>query len=289
MNKQYDFLASDKEPFIYFEKTMIRMDDGFLTALSGKLGKFIIPPSSHMIMLLGHGTSISQDAVIFSAQNDMDIAFVRGESNVHSVMKETRMQDPYRLVHQVKNQERYKLEIAKELLKLRFKLLKYEDSFIKQIYDFTTIEELTLFEARWTKNIYRNFCIKNKIKEFKRKFKGEDTVNSRLNILNNALYSICTAITVSCHLSPSIGFIHGFSRRGGLAFDFADVIKTLTTVKMSFETKENVDNVTLMRGLMSEIKKDNNKLIKILINVSLMLGEEFNIKKWDELYDRFNI
>lgn len=289
MNKPYDFLTSDKEPFIYFDKSMIRMDDGFLTAFNGKNGKMIISPSSHMVLLLGMGTSISQDAAIFSAQHDMDIAFLRGDSNVHTVMKEIRMQDPYRLVNQVKNQEKHKLEIARELLKLRFKLLKYENSFINQIYDLKTIEEITLFEARWTKDVYKTLCIKNNIGDFKRDFKGSDIVNARLNILNNSLYSLCTSIALACHCSPSIGFIHGFSRRGGFSFDLADIIKTPTTVKMSFESDFSIDSRKLMKQLMTEIKRDKSKLTKILINVCLNLGEEFNLDKWNEIYERFNI
>lgn len=52
MNKPYDFLTSDKEPFIYFDKSMIRIDDGFLIAFNGKNGKMIISPSSHMVLYI---------------------------------------------------------------------------------------------------------------------------------------------------------------------------------------------------------------------------------------------
>lgn len=94
---------------------------------------------------------------------------------------------------------------------------------------------------------------------------------------------------MACHCSPSIGFIHGFSRRGGFSFDLADIIKTPTTVKMSFESDFAVDSRKLMKQLMTEIKRDKSKLTKILINVCLNLGEEFNLDKWNEIYERFNI
>lgn len=289
MNKQYDFLTSDKEPFIYFEKSIICMSDGFLTALNGTNGKVVIPPSSHMLLLLGTGTSITQEAAIFSAQHDMDVSFIRGGSNIHTVMKETRMQDPYRLVNQVKNQENFKVDIAKQLLKLRFKLLKYDNDFIENLFELDTIEELTLFEARWAKEVYKAFCLRNKIEGFKRDFAGTDLINARLNILNNALYSICTSISISCHLSPSIGFIHGFSRRGGFSFDLADIIKTPTTVKLSFEKPSNLDTKSMMIELMVQLKKDKNKMIRLLINICLLLGEEYSLEKWNKLYDSFNI
>lgn len=290
MNRPYDFLTSDKQPFIYIEKSIVRMKDGFLVALQGKEGVKVISPSSHLILLMGTGTSITQEAAIFAAQNDMDIAFVRGGCNVHSYFKEARFQDPYRLANQLQNQQLHKLEIAKELLKLRFKLLKIDDDKIKEIYTYSSIDELTLFEARWAKSIYRQYCFKYNHKNFKRDFDGTDIVNERLNILNNVLYSLCTSIALSCHCSPSLGFIHGYSRRGGFSFDLADLIKTPTTVKMSFESNKDKNIKNLMYGLMSELKSNNNFYFKLIIYICLMLGEDnYSIEKWDKLYDSFNI
>lgn len=288
MNKPYDFLTTDKEPFLYIEKSIICMKDGFLTALSGKEGKVTISPSSHLILMLGTGTSITQEAAIFSSQYDMQIAFVRGGSNIHTYFQEGRYQDPQRLVNQVKNQEKFKLEIAKELMKLRFKILKENKD--SEIDSYESIDTLTLFEARWAKSIYRQYCFKYKIENFKRDFNGSDIVNERLNILNNVLYSLCSAIILSCHLSPSISFIHGFSRRGGLAFDLADLIKTPTIVRLAFSADKDKNTRQLMYYLMSMLKENNNYYFKLLINICLMLGEsEYEKSKWNLLYDNFNI
>lgn len=289
MNKPYDFLTSDKQPFIYIEKSIIRMKDGFLVALQGKDGVNVISPSSHLILLLGTGTSITQEAMIFSAQHDMDIAIVRGGANVHSYFKEARFQDPYRLVNQVNNQQKYKLEIAKQLLKLRLTLINESQSKINEINEYESIDTLTLFEARWAKSIYRQYCLKYKTGDFKRDFKGVDYINERLNVLNNVLYSLCTSISLSCHCSPSIGFIHGFSRRGGFSFDLADLIKTPTIVKLSFSAEKEKNTKYLMYHLMSLLKENNNFYFKLLINICLLLGEEYSEEKWSEIYANFNI
>lgn len=58
---------------------------------------------------------------------------------------------------------------------------------------------------------------------------------------------------------------------------------------MSFEYDFAIDARKLMKQLMTEIKRDKSKLTKILINVCLNLGEEFNLDKWSEIYERFNI
>lgn len=285
MNKIYDFLVTDKEPFVYVEKTKIVMDDGFFTLLSGNEGKKILSPSSHLILMLGAGTSITQEATIFAAQHDMHIAFVKGGSNIHSFFMEGRYQDPIRLSNQVKNQESYKLEISKKLLDIRFQLLGLD--YQNDINNFNTIDDLVLYEARWAKSIYKSFCIKYGISDFKRDFDANDRINSNLNILNNVLYSLCSAISLSCHLSPSISFIHGYSRRGGLAFDLADLIKTSTIVETSFKEKDK--NVRqLMYQLMSQIKKDNHKLFKLMVKICLILGEEYKKENWEKLYADFN-
>lgn len=267
------------------------MKDGFLTLLSGKDGKKVIPPASHLLMMLGAGTSITQEAVIFSTQHDMHIAFARGGSNIHSFFMEGRYQDPKRLVNQVKNQEKYKFEIAKELMKIRFKLLNENKDEDEEVELCNNMDQLILFEARWAKSVYRKYCIKYKINNFKRDFDGVDLINKRLNILNNVLYSLCSAIILSCSLNPSIGFIHGYSRRGGFSFDLADLIKTKTVFDFAFSEKEDKTIRQLMYKNMSVLKKDNKKYIKLLVKICLLLGEDdFNIEKFkEEIYDNFNL
>lgn len=288
MKKIYDFLLTDKEPFIYVEKTKIIMKDGFLTLLAGEDGKKILAPASHMILMLGAGTSITQDAAIFCAQHDLHISFVRGGSNIHSFFMEGRYQDPERLICQFNNQKNYKLEIAKKLMHIRFQLL--GENNIEDINNTKSVDELTLYEARWAKSTYKKFCLKYKISNFRRDFNSTDVVNVRLNLLNNILYSLCSAIILSCHLSPSLAFIHGFSRRGGLAFDLADLIKTNTTVEISFSmVNDEKNNRQLMYYLMSKLKEKNNYLFKLLIQISLLIGEEYEEKKWNKLYENFNI
>lgn len=42
MNRVYDFLTTEKEPFLYIEKSIVCMKDGFLTTLSGEKGKILL-------------------------------------------------------------------------------------------------------------------------------------------------------------------------------------------------------------------------------------------------------
>lgn len=289
MNKLYDFLTTEKEPFLYVEKSIVCMKDGFLTLLAGEQGTSIISPASHIILMLGAGTSITQEAAIFAAQHDLHISFARGGSNIHSFFMEGRYQNPQRLINQVKNQEKYKLEIAKELMKIRFRLLGENKDI--EIEEYKDIDNLVLYEARWARSLYRKYCVKYKINDFKRDFNSNDLVNQRLNVLNNVLYSLCSAIILNCSLNPSIGFIHGYSRRGGFSFDLADLIKTKTVFDFAFSANKDINIRQLMFKSMSVLKKDNKKYIKLLVKICILLGEnDFSIELFrKEIYESFNL
>lgn len=278
--KPYDFLVPEKEPLLYLEASILRMEDGFLTVLSGKEGSGTIAPSGVLVLMLGAGTSITQEAAIFAAQNDMQLAFARGRCNVHSIFMSGRYQDPLTICHQVRLIDTQKLEVAKELLRLRLKRNNTKQTDIDEAMTQIDLAALVAWEGRWAKTIYREFSLRNKM-PFSRNFDGNDAVNIKLNILNNALYSVCTAICLSCGLHPSVGFLHGYTRRGGLAFDLADVFKTELTMTLAFDVniKRSRD---AMYALAKALKKDNFDIVKRMIKICLLLGGQHKLS-WTEL------
>lgn len=269
--KPYDFLASEKEPLLYLEASIVCINDGFLTVRSGKEGFKTIAPSGHLLLLLGAGTSITQEAAIFASFHDLQISFARGHCNIHSFFMSGRFQDPLAITNQVRLLDTAKLDTAKKLLKIR--LLRNKDSreLIEEAMNLKDLPSLVAWEARWTKQIYREFVQEFQVPRFVRDFDAKDSINSKLNILNNALYSICTAICFSCGLHPSIGFLHGYTRRGGLSFDLADIYKNQTTLPIAFNRKIN-SNKDCMYALAEKLKENNYKVIKNMISICLALG-----------------
>jgi len=144
----------------------------------------------------------------------------------------------------------------------------------------TDLAALVAWEGRWAKTIYREFALRNKT-SFSRDFDGKDAVNVKLNILNNALYSVCTAICLSCGLHPSVGFLHGYTRRGGLAFDLADVFKTELTMALAFDTNIK-GGKDAMYALAKALRKDNFNVVKRMIKICLHIGGQHNMS-WEDL------
>jgi CRISPR-associated endonuclease Cas1 len=270
--KPFDLLVTDKEPLLFFEKSLIRIDDGELVSLN-KQGRFVIQPASTLLIYLGAGTSITQEASIFCALHDCFIAFSRGGVYVHSVWHSGRWSDPQKIVNQslLHNDDGKRLEISKKLILKRMNKEYIDQETLDKIYNVKSINQLLGYEANWAKTIYKKEAEFSKIK-FKRDFNGTDKVNERLNLLNNALYSIVTSIIIATGLHPSIGFIHGKTRRGGLSFDLADIYKYELTIKPAFRIPESMDYKKIMSYLNKDLKKDNFKMIKEIVNISLKIG-----------------
>lgn len=279
--KPYDFLSSEKEPFYYVEKGIICMHDGFLCVVNGKEGRKYLSPSGILVLVLGHGTSITQEAAIFASESDMQISFSRGRFNMHSIFMSGRFQDPYALRNQINKIKNFRLDYGKLLLSYRFKLLNCLSTDVQtQINEIQTTQNLLLYEARWAKKIYKEFSVRYKVNDFTRNFEYSgkssspvDLVNERLNILNNMFYSVCTSVILSTNLSPSIAILHGESRRGGLAFDLADLFKTSLIFDLAFK-QQNISIKELMYKLSSRLKENDQFYLKQMIAICLSLGDE---------------
>lgn len=273
MKRHYDFLLSEKEPFQYIEKARLMMKDGFLCSVQGKEGFKIIAPSSLLCLMLGAGTSITQEAAIYCAENDLYLSFARGGSNIHSIWHSGRYPNPDSIKNQIYKIEKNRLEYAKAFLIYRMHLMgRLNKEKRKAVSEISEISGLLLYEARLIKGIYAEYARKINL-DFVRNHEATkgDYINERLNILSNAIYSICTAICYSVNVSPSIAILHGEKRRGGLTFDLADLIKSQIIFDMSFNP-EPIKTTTLMHNLAAKMKENNQEKLKLLLKIVLSLS-----------------
>lgn len=289
MKKPFDFLFTDKVSFLVFTKCKIMMKDGFLVSVN-KDGIKYISPGNLAMALLDVGTSITHDAVNELTKHDCIICYTNAGFNIHSVFKEGRYSNPHVLINQVLLQKDHKLKVAKDLLKIRVHLiqkynktvkinLNFEEAYSK-IDCFENENQLLGKEGAFVRFLYEEYSKKFNIKNFKRDFEirkasenifDKQRVNERLNKLNNALYSFCCAICLSYGLSPSIDFLHGISRRGGLAFDLADLIKPVSILDLSFD--KNIEELKIYSELRNVMSKNNYFYTKLLFFICEKIGE----------------
>lgn len=300
MKNEYDFLFTDKIPFLYFEKTKIVMKDGFLVALNGEKGIEAISVASTAMIILGYGTSITQEAALECSKYNCLLVFSRGGFNFHTILQEQRFKNTESLLNQFELFKNHKLDIAKEFLKLRLMIDLKTTNFNEKIESFENEFVLMGNEANYYKKTYKKFCEKFKIEGFTRdkdyeikrykknydfeKLSDNEKINGRLNITNNVLYSYCAALAFSLSLEPSLGFIHGETRRGGLSFDLADIIKIQTTTKLSFNPKYKTKDLII--NLRNELSKNNFLFIKIMIEVCTAIANK-KTSFAEDIYEKY--
>lgn len=290
MHTDYDFLITDREPIVYIEHAKVMCKDGSLVAFKKDGTRKVIPAESTMLLMLGAGTSISQAAAIFSAHSNLYLCFARGGSYVHSIWQGGRWQDPKKIVRQVllHNNEAERLRIAKKILFL--KLVKHKVNYeeIKKIDNLSKISQVLSFEGVQAKKTYDNLAKLNNINNFRRDKETKEGVNSIVTLLSNALYSYCTAIIIQFGFHPSVGFIHGKTRRGGLAFDMADIFKYDLCLKPAFEIKNNNNSKELIMDFSNKLKIENFRIIKEMIYFLRFINNEINDIEVDKILNENN-
>jgi len=273
MKTKYLNLISQREPFEYVERAMIYIKDGMVVSFTEETGETNLPVASMHMLYLGPGCSISHEAAIMCAKHDCYIAFSKGGLNVHSVWHSGRWKNPEFLVKQVLTQKFHKLEAAKKLA-IKRGLDK------EKIKNCGSIEELLGIEASFAKREYAILSEKFGV-YFKRDQKSKEGVNSYITILNNLLYNYISSIIYAVGYSPSIGFIHGYKRRGGLVFDIADLYKKRLVLDPAFETlqfKKKPSNQKMMRDLSERLKMDRGKMVKEIISILKEICDSDNYK-----------
>lgn len=267
MHTNYDFLITEREPIVYLEHAKILCKDGALTAFFKDEPRKVIPTESTMLLMLGAGTSISQAAAILCSNSNLYLCFARGGSYIHSIWQGGRWQSPEKIVRQalLHNSDADRLNIAKKILKLKF--VKHNISYdeVLKIKDIPTITKLLSMEGIQARKTYDDLATRNGIENFRREKDAKEGINSAVTLLSNALYSYCTAVIIQFGFHPSVGFIHGKTRRGGLAFDMADIFKYELCLEPAFQTKGTQTTKNEIADFSNRLKSNNLKIIKDMI------------------------
>jgi len=97
-------------------------------------------------------------------------------------------------------------------------------------------------EARLTKQLYRLVCQATKYGDFTRSSRGDgtDLANQFLDHGNYLAYGLGATATWVLGIPHGLAVLHGKTRRGGLVFDVADLVKDATILPQAF--------ISAMRG-----------------------------------------
>jgi CRISP-associated protein Cas1 len=296
-------LPSHKEPIVYLEHCRISARDGMVVLIRKKeaLEKVLLEKhfSLHYgninALILGSGTSLSQQAAKLLSDQGVSVAFTGGGGMPVFLASQSEYRKPEFLQGWIKMwlNETARLEVAKgfqmrrcALVKESWKMIFEDEINPSQIIENFQLKsacsknnfELLGHEGDFTKALFKLLAQNILQKDFQRKKSGNEknTPNHFLSNGNYLAYGLGAAALWILGIPHSLPVSHGSTRRGALVFDMADLIKDACIMPFAFLCAEQNKNLSYFR-------KDCILWIEKMNALKVMLEE---IKKVTDLWNQ---
>lgn len=265
---------------------------------------FNIPEKNTAFILLGRGTSITNQAAGKLAAEGVMVGFAGSEGGqLHSAMEPVFFpsQSEYRPTEDMQEwvklwfDETRRLRAGKQILLERIKwTLDAWDSnvllsikkivipdalvtkFKTRIQSSATATELLSAEAEWTQSLY-GILKKGYKLEFKRE-EGKtssgnkaETINMFLDHGNYLAYGYSAVVLNTLGISFAFPLLHGKTRRGALVFDVADLFKDAIVMPLAFEYGSLGKKDNELRAAVIEACHTEDVLDKLFDTLKLLL------------------
>jgi CRISPR-associated protein Cas1 len=223
--------AQDRLSFIYLERCVIHRDSNAITAADDR-GIVHIPAATLGVLMLGPGTTITQQAMMLLADNGSTAIWV-GERGVRYYAHGRSLAKSSRLIvaqaAAVSNQTR-RLNVARAMYAMRFP---DEDTTA------LTMQQLRGKEGARVRRCYRQHADRTGITWNERSYNPDDftagdPINQALSAAHACLYGVVHAVIVAVGASPGLGFIHTGHEKS-FVYDIADLYKAEITIPVAFD------------------------------------------------------
>ncbi len=225
---------ADSLSFLYMESVRITQDDtGVRAHVESPRGveKVYIPTASLGCVLLGPGTSITQQAMATFARHGTSLICV-GAGGVRSYAN---IAPSSLTTGWLEKQARI---WADDDLRTQAAVRMYQQRFNLTVPEGTTLAQLRGMEGQRVKAHYRLLADKYRVKWFKRNYDpsnwdSQDPVNLALSAANTCLYGVVHAAICALGCSPALGFVHSGTQHA-FVYDIADLYKAQVTIPLAF-------------------------------------------------------
>ncbi|MEV5822908.1 type I-E CRISPR-associated endonuclease Cas1e [Micromonospora haikouensis] len=223
--------AQDRVSFVYLERCVIHRDSNAITATDEK-GVVHLPAATLGVLMLGPGTSITQQAMMLIADNGATVVWV-GEHGIRYYAHGRSLARSSRLLlaqaAAVSHRDR-RLQVARAMYRMRFP---GEDT------SRLTMQQLRGKEGARVRRCYREHSLRTGVSWNNREydpdnFDGSDRVNQALSAAHACLYGIVHAVIVAIGASPGLGFVHTGHERS-FVYDIADLYKAEISIPVAFD------------------------------------------------------
>ena len=223
--------AQDRVTFLYLEKCAIHRDANAITATDER-GVMHIPAAALGALLLGPGTTVTQQAMVLLAESGSTVVWV-GEEGVRYYAHGRSLAHSSRLLEaqaQLMTNQSSRLRVAREMYAMRFP---GEDT------SGLTMQQLRGREGARIRRAYREHSRRTGVPWSRRDydvevFDASDPVNQALSAANTSLYGVVHSVIVALGCSPGLGFVHTGHVRS-FVYDIADLYKAEITIPLAFD------------------------------------------------------
>jgi CRISPR-associated protein Cas1 len=222
--------AQDRLTFLYLERCNIHRDANAITATDER-GVMHIPAAALGALLLGPGTTVTQQAMVLMAESGSTVVWV-GEEGVRYYAHGRSLSASSRYLvaqAQLVSNQSSRLRIAREMYAMRFP---GEDT------SGLTMQQLRGREGSRIRRVYRDHSKRSGVSWTRRDydveaFESSDPVNQALSAANTSLYGVVHSVIVALGCSPGLGFVHTGHERS-FVYDIADLYKAEITIPLAF-------------------------------------------------------
>ena len=283
--------AEDRISFLYLEHCTIGRDSNSLTATDDQ-GVMHIPSAALGVLMLGHGTRVTHQAMVVIADAGSTIVWV-GENGVRYYAHGRPIGRSTRLLEQqakLVSNRKTRLAVAREMYGMRFSGEDVES---------LNMQQLRGREGARVRSVYREWSKITGVEWSRREYRPDDfsdgtPINQALSAAHSCLYGVVHAVMVSLGMSPGLGFVHTGHDRA-FVYDIADLYKADITIPVAFtvvsELGTEVDTQTLSTTVRRHVRdriREEKVISRCVKDLKLLMkdpleNEEFGevIELWD--------
>lgn len=237
--------AEERLSFLYAEQAHIHRDGNAVT-ITDRDGTLHLPAAGLGVLLLGPGTTVTQQAMVTIAESGSTVVWV-GERGVRYYAHGRSLSRSSRLI------EAQARVFANQRLRLRVARRMYEMRFPGEDVSGATMQQLRGREGARVRRVYRDHSNRTGVPWQRRDyqlddFEASDPINLALSAANVCLYGVVHAVIVAIGCSPSLGIVHTGEARS-FVYDIADLYKTELCVPAAFDAVAQGESDDLERDV----------------------------------------
>lgn len=264
--------AQDRLTFLYLEHCVVHRDANAITAQDTR-GTVHIPAATLGALLLGPGTTVSQQAMVLLAESGSTAVWV-GEHGVRYYAHGRTLTQSSRLL------ERQAALVSNQSARLRVARRMYDMRFPDEDTTGLTMQQLRGREGARVRKAYRAHAARTGVEWTGRdydptEFDDGTPVNQALSAANTSLYGVVHAVVVALGCAPGLGFVHTGHIRS-FVYDIADLYKTQISIPIAFDiaAREVADIGSETRRTVRDHMKDGAFLETCVRDIKALLSDD---------------